>query len=555
MAELDFPLDPIDGQTYTSGGRTWTYSAEAGAWVSTGGGGYSGGGGSPGEVTSVAGRVGDVVLAISDISGAVIGTDLQAWDADLTAIAALGGTSGYLKKVGADTWALDAGSSVNELITLTGDASGSGTSSIPVTISSTVVTGKLLTGYSVGSSTALTATDSILQAFGKLQGQLNNAGGALDPDLVAIGALEGSSGLLRKTAPDTWALDSATYLTTNQLITLTGDASGSGTTSISVSISDPAVTGKLLTGYTTGANSPVVATDTVLEAFGKLQGQLASGEGGGGGSSTGVYALVYVIDGGDQPITTGVKGDLVIPFACTVTEWVLVSDQTGSIVVDVWNDSLSAYPPTVADSITGSSKPTLSGAVKNNNSGLSGWTPTIGSGSTLRFNVDSASTVTRVTLTLFVTVAAAAQGGPKSWARVRPGGAHTLTSTSFTRIAAATVTLAAAVGDLVEIKVGWRAQNVSGSALSGDVRSIHPDTFASIESWGDGGAITGVGLQSLWCSGSAAYYVSAAGGEAKLIGPGETFDGMVTISVFGSRSGSNKQADYINLVAINHGPP
>jgi hypothetical protein len=39
--------------------------------------------------------------------GVVIGTDVQAWDADLDAIAALSGTSGFLKKTAANTWSLD----------------------------------------------------------------------------------------------------------------------------------------------------------------------------------------------------------------------------------------------------------------------------------------------------------------------------------------------------------------------------------------------------------------------------------------------------------------
>lgn len=41
------------------------------------------------------------------IAGLVIGTDVQAHDGDLDAIAALAGTSGYLKKTAANTWALD----------------------------------------------------------------------------------------------------------------------------------------------------------------------------------------------------------------------------------------------------------------------------------------------------------------------------------------------------------------------------------------------------------------------------------------------------------------
>ena len=39
--------------------------------------------------------------------GVVIGTNVQAWDADLDAIAGLSGTSGFLKKTAANTWTLD----------------------------------------------------------------------------------------------------------------------------------------------------------------------------------------------------------------------------------------------------------------------------------------------------------------------------------------------------------------------------------------------------------------------------------------------------------------
>jgi hypothetical protein len=68
--------------------------------------------------------------------GLVIGTNVEAWDADLDAIAALAGTSGFLKKTAANTWSLDTSTYLtgNQTITLTGDATGSGTTSIPVTV-------------------------------------------------------------------------------------------------------------------------------------------------------------------------------------------------------------------------------------------------------------------------------------------------------------------------------------------------------------------------------------------------------------------------------------
>lgn len=58
----------------------------------------------------------------------------------------------------------------------------------------------------------------------------------IDADLTAIAALSGTSGLLKKTAADTWTLDTNTYLTGNQSITVSGDASGTGSTSISLTL-------------------------------------------------------------------------------------------------------------------------------------------------------------------------------------------------------------------------------------------------------------------------------------------------------------------------------
>jgi len=114
-------------------------------------------------------------------------------------------------------------------------------------------------------------------------------------------------------------------------------------------------------------------------------------------------SIVFVIDGFGSVISTGVKGDIVFPFAGTITSWTLLADQSGSIVVNLWKDTYANYPPTVADKITASAPPTLSSAAKNTNSTLTGWTKTFAVGDVLRVNVDSAATITRVTLSLAVT--------------------------------------------------------------------------------------------------------------------------------------------------------
>lgn len=84
----------------------------------------------------------------------------------------------------------------------------------------------------------------------------------LDADLSAIAALAGLSGLLRKTAADTWSLDTATYLTANQNITVSGDASGSGTTAITVTLASVGTAGTY-TKVTTDAKGRVTAGTTL----------------------------------------------------------------------------------------------------------------------------------------------------------------------------------------------------------------------------------------------------------------------------------------------------
>jgi len=131
------------------------------------------------------------------------------------------------------------------------------------------------------------------------------------------------------------------------------------------------------------------------------------------GSVWATYADVYVnrrqvtliVDGQGSVITTGVKGFISIPVAGTWQKWRLLATDagtptSGSIVIDVWKIAYSSYPPTVANTITGSDIPTLSSAIKNESTALTGWTTTFSAGDTLGFNVNSATSVKRVSLTL-----------------------------------------------------------------------------------------------------------------------------------------------------------
>jgi len=103
--------------------------------------------------------------------------------------------------------------------------------------------------------------------------------------------------------------------------------------------------------------------------------------------------ISFFIDGGGSEITTGIKGGLRIPFKCEIVSVSMLTDQSGSIVVDIWKDTFANYPPTDADSITSATPPTISASNKDEDTSLSGWTKSIAEGDFLMFNVDSVATI------------------------------------------------------------------------------------------------------------------------------------------------------------------
>ena len=229
-------------------------------------------------VNSVNGLTGTVVLTASNITGlasvATVGTfasltskpttlagfgivDAQPLDGDLTAIASLAGNTGLLRKTAADTWSLDTASylSSNQNITLSGDATGSGSTAISVALSNTGVTAGTYKSVTVDAKGRVTAASNptTIAGYGITDAQ------PLDADLTAIAGLTATSGVLRKTAADTWSLDTASYLTANQTITLSGDITGSGSTSISATLSNSGITAGTYTKVTVDAKGRATA--------------------------------------------------------------------------------------------------------------------------------------------------------------------------------------------------------------------------------------------------------------------------------------------------------
>jgi len=92
-----------------------------------------------------------------------------------------------------------------------------------------------------GTQLASTISDFNTAADSRVSAAVGVSVQAFDADLSAIAALAGTSGLARKTAANTWSLDTSAYLTGNQTITFSGDLSGSGATSVTLTIGNGAV--------------------------------------------------------------------------------------------------------------------------------------------------------------------------------------------------------------------------------------------------------------------------------------------------------------------------
>lgn len=159
---------------------------------------------------------------------------------------------------------------------------GLSVSGSPITTSGTLAV-TLAAGYSIPTTTSQTNWDSaytqrlqwdggstsLVAATGRtsLGLVIGTNVQAWDGDLDAIAAITGTTGILKKTAANTWSLDTSTYLTANQSITLSGDVTGSGTTAITTTLATVGVS-KGGTGLTTlTANNVILGNGTSTPNF------------------------------------------------------------------------------------------------------------------------------------------------------------------------------------------------------------------------------------------------------------------------------------------------
>jgi len=75
-----------------------------------------------------------------------------------------------------------------------------------------------------------------------------------------------TAGFIRRTGTDTYAIDTSTYLTANQSISISGDASGTGTTAITLTLANSGVTAGTYTKVQVDAKGRVIASSSLVAA-------------------------------------------------------------------------------------------------------------------------------------------------------------------------------------------------------------------------------------------------------------------------------------------------
>jgi hypothetical protein len=235
---------------------------------------------------------------------------------------------------------------------LTGEVTGTQGATV---VGNAAVIAKVLTGYTSGAGT-ISATDNILQAIQKLNG--NDATNANLTGMVT-------------------SVGNATTVVTNA--NLTGEVTSVGNTA---TVTNAAVIAKVLTGYTSGAGT-IAATDNILQAIQKLNGNDATNANlTGMVTSVGNAATVVTNANLTGPITS--TGNATSIASQTGTGTTFVMDTSPTLVTP----NLGTPSALIGTNITGTASGLTAGNVTTN-ANLTGDVTSTGNASTIANNVVS----------------------------------------------------------------------------------------------------------------------------------------------------------------------
>ena len=407
----------------------------------------------------------------------------------------------------------------NQTITLSGVVNGTGTTAITTAFAASptfsgTVTLAALSGTLIGTSgvvSALSGTNLVLgngttiaqATFQTASANLTTvAGYSVLTNLTSLTGLAnpGSTSHLQITSTGTMSWDTSTYLTANQSITLGGDVSGTGTTTITVSVN------KIL-GNTVPANAAGVLTNNG-------SGTLSWTAAGGGGTVTSVGLVApSIFTVSNSPVT--VSGSLTFAWNGSSANLVRADGSTisGSTYATTASPTFTGTVTTPALTLSGFSTGTLintTGVV----SALSGTNIVLGNGSTIAQStfLTTAPTITltgnvtgtgtgsfattiaasAVTLAMHANLAANSLIGNNTGAGATPV-ALTIAQTQ-TMLSVLTTTVAASTYQPLGTNLTTLTA-LGNPASNGYVLSA---TTAGVMSWipvtGGGGTVTSVGL-------------------------------------------------------------
>lgn len=113
----------------------------------------------------------------------------------------------------------------------------------------------------------------------------------------------------------------------------------------------------------------------------------------------------YVVESGSFDMEPGIKGQITLDVTGTIDSWMIVSDQPGTLILDIKKSSYNDYPNMT--SITGTEKPFL-GVIngiqqsKNKDEDLTSWNRVLNAGDVLQYEVIAVSNIKRFLIALKV---------------------------------------------------------------------------------------------------------------------------------------------------------